>query len=59
MLPYPLRAACLSLSIQPFGFWWRPSFTHKKDLTEAARQDGAPIWWARWGWFEISYQRWV
>lgn len=58
-LPYPLRAARLDLSVMPFGFWWRPSFTYKRDLTEDARRDGATIWWARWAWFQVSYGRWV
>jgi hypothetical protein len=58
-IPYPLRAARISLCMHPFGFWWRPLFTYRKALTEAARRDGETIWWARWAWFQISYSRWV
>ena len=57
-LPYPLRSAKLTLDFQPFGFWLVPSFTHRKKLTERAKADGETIWWARWGWFQISYSRW-
>lgn len=58
-VPYPLRATKLSLSINPFGFWWRPSWNHRKYLHESARADGETIWWVRWLWFQISYSRWV
>jgi len=58
-IPYPLRAAKLSLSVNPFGFWLMPSWFHKSELTERARADGATIWWVRWLWFQISYSRWV
>lgn len=58
-IPYPLRAAKLSLSINPFGFWLAPSWFYKGELTERARADGAAIWWVRWLWFQISYSRWV
>lgn len=57
-LPYPLRASKLSIDLNPFGFWLLPSFVHP-ELTEAAKADGALIWWARWAWFQISYSRWV
>lgn len=55
-IPYPLRAASISILFAPFGFWW-PSFTHRKSLTEAARENGETIWWARFAWFQISYSR--
>jgi hypothetical protein len=55
-IPYPLRAASISIRIAPFGFW-KPSFTHRKRLTEAARANGETIWWARFAWFQISYAR--
>lgn len=57
--PYPLRAARLSLDVQPFGFWLKPSWFYRKDMTEFAREQGETIWWARWAWFEISYSRWL
>lgn len=55
-IPYPLRAASIKLTFAPFGFW-RPSFTHRKTLPEAARANGETIWWARFAWFQISYSR--
>jgi len=58
-IPYPLRAARISLSLNPFGFWWKPDWFYKRDLTEIAKQHGATIWWVRWGWFQIEYSRWV
>jgi hypothetical protein len=58
-IPYPLRAARLSLSIAPFGFWLVPRFHWKRSLTERAKADGTTIWWARWAWFQISFSRWV
>ncbi len=58
-LPYPLRATRISLDLNPFGFWLKPKFMWKKDLTEHAKENGATIWWARWAWFQISYSRWV
>lgn len=58
-LPYPLRAARISLDLNPFGFWLKPSWHHSRDLTEFARQEGGTIWWARWAWFQISYSRWM
>lgn len=57
--PYPLRATKLSLSITPFGFWLKPSFTYRRNLTEFAKEQGETIWWARWAWFQISYSRWL
>lgn len=59
IIPYPLRAAKISLELNPFGFWLTPSFRHRNDLTERARADGERIWWVRWAWFQISYSRWV
>lgn len=59
IIPYPLRAACISIQIQPFGFWLKPRFVHRKELTEFARENGETIWWARWAWFQISYSRWL
>ena len=59
MMPYPLRAARLSLALHPFGFWWKPAFAYRRTLTEAAKRDGETIWWLRWAWFQISYGRWV
>lgn len=58
LIPYPLRATKLSIELNPFGFWWKPSFTRRR-LTESAKQQGSAIWWARWLWFQISYSRWV
>jgi hypothetical protein len=58
-IPYPLRAIKISLDINPFGFWWKPTFTRRKSLTERAKANGETIWWARWAWFQISYSRWV
>lgn len=55
-IPYPLRAASFEITIAPFSFW-RPSFTHRKSLTEKARANGETIWWARFAWFQISYSR--
>jgi hypothetical protein len=58
-LPYPLRATKISLAMNPFGFWLKPEFTWKRDLSEFAKQQGATIWWVRWAWFQISFSRWV
>lgn len=58
-IPYPLRAARPSLSLNPFGFWFVPRFHWHRDMTEAAKRDGNTIWWARWTWFQISFSRWV
>tara|TARA_B100001146_G_C16007660_1_gene359447 strand:- start:164 stop:412 length:249 start_codon:yes stop_codon:yes gene_type:complete len=58
-IPYPLRAAKVSVDFRFFGFWWKPSFTHKKDFSETAKSNGETIWWARWAFFQISYSRWV
>ena len=58
-IPYPLRAMRISVDLHPFGFWIKPEFVYKKDLTERAKVDGATIWWVRWAWFQISFGRWV
>jgi hypothetical protein len=58
-IPYPLRAAKISIELNPFGFWWKPSFFRKKYISERAKADGNAIWWARWAWFQISYSRWM
>ena len=60
-IPYPLRAAKISLSLKLnlFDPWWLPDFTWKRDLTEQAKKDGRTIWWVRWLYFQISYSRLV
>ena len=58
-LPYPLRATKITLDLNPFGFWLKPDWHHRKSLSEASRSDGEKIWWARWLWFQVSYSRWV
>ena len=58
-LPYPLRALKISFEFQPFGFWWKPSWNHRKTLTEEAKRDGAAIAWFRWGWCQVSISRWL
>lgn len=58
-LPYPLRATKLSLDLNIFGFWWKPDWHYRPNLTEAAKADGTRIWWFRWLWFQVSYSRWV
>ena len=61
LIPYPLRAARLSLSLK-FNLldpWIVPDFVWKRDLTEQAKKDGEAIWWVRWLYFQISYSRWV
>jgi hypothetical protein len=58
-IPYPLRAAKISIDIMPFGFWWKPTFYRRKDMSEARKENGDAFWWARWAWFQISYSRWV
>ena len=55
LIPYPLSAARISLSIAPFTFWW-PSFT-RRHLTETAKEGGETLWWVRFACFEISYSR--
>jgi len=58
IIPYPLRATRINISINPFGFWM-PSFVYKKDLSEKARKNGDGIWWLRFAWFQVSYSRWI
>jgi hypothetical protein len=58
LVPYPLRAARISLSLTLFP-WWRPRFQWNCNLTDTAKRDGETIWYARWLWFQISYSRWV
>lgn len=61
LIPYPLRAARLNLSLK-FNLldpWLLPQFTWKRNLTEQAKKDGETIWWARWLYFQVSYSRWV
>lgn len=58
-IPYPIRAARISIDLNPFGFWLKPLFFHKRHLSERAKADGNTIWWARWAWFQITYSRWV
>lgn len=59
LIPYPLCAAKISISIAPFGFWWRPRFVHHNKMPESRRENGETIWFARWAWFQISYGRWL
>ena len=59
IIPYPLRATKITLDLNPFGFWLKPSFVWRKTLTEQVKAKGEKIWWARWAWFQISYSRWV
>lgn len=59
VVPYPARATKLTLDLNLTGCWWRPTFTHRKTLSEAARRDGETIWWARWLWFQVSYSRFL
>lgn len=58
-LPYPLRAAKLSLDLNLFGFWLMPEWHIHRDLSEFAKSQGAVIWWVRWAWFQVSYSRWL
>ncbi len=59
VVPYPLRAAKISIDINPFGCWWKPQFMRWPTLTERAKVEGGTIWYARWLWFQISYCRWM
>lgn len=58
-IPYPLRAAKITLDLNLFGFWWKPDWRYRWDLTERAKADGTAIWWLRWAWFQVSYSRWL
>ena len=57
-IKYPLRAARVSLNLNPFGCWWRPRFVNYKQR-EAEKREGEVQWSARWLWFEITYSRWL
>ena len=57
-IPYPLRAAKLTLDINVFGVWWKPDW-HYRELTESAKAAGETIWYVRWLWFQVSYSRWL
>lgn len=59
LIPYPLSAARISLDFGPFCFWWKPTFTWRRNLSERAKADGETIWWARWLFFQISYARFL
>ena len=59
IIPYPLSATKITLDLNPFGFWLKPSFRHRRDLTEFAREQGTTVWEFRWLWFQISYGRWL
>lgn len=59
LLPYPLRATRIAVELNLFGFWLRPVACYRRDLTESAKANGETIWWVRWGWFQISYSRWL
>ena len=57
-IPYPLRAARISFTLNPFGFW-KPTFSHRKNLAEKYRREGETIWWLQFAWFQISYSRFL
>lgn len=59
IIPYPLRSAKISIDIMPFGFWWKPTFYRREEMSEKRKRNGDALWWARWAWFQISYSRWV
>ena len=56
---YPLRAAKISIDLNFLGCWWKPSFTYRDTMSEHAKAEGEPIWWARWLFFQISYSRFL
>ncbi len=58
IIPYPLRAAKLNITIAPFCFWIKPSFVNF-NLSERRKIEGDTIWYFRWLWFQISYERWL
>lgn len=58
-IPYPLRAAKISISFHPFGFWVKPMYYYANGLTERAKADGETLWWVRFAWLQISFSRWV
>lgn len=60
VIPYPLRAICLSLAFHPFsvfGGTWFDYVNHSATMTRAAKADGKTIWWLRVGPFTLSYRR--
>ena len=58
-LPYPLRASKITVDINPFGFWFKPSLTLRPNLTEDAKRDGSKLWFFRFAWFQLSFSRWM
>ena len=63
IIPVPASAARISLSIMPFGFWWKPVFVYKRSLTEQAFEGGPGRKYggSNSAWFQISesYGRWL
>jgi hypothetical protein len=59
LIPYPLRAARLSIDLAPFCFWLIPRGHYREKMTERSKANGETIWWFRWLWFQISYSRWL
>lgn len=57
-VPYPLRAAKVSIDFTLFP-WWKPEFHYKKELTEEAKRNGSTIWYVRWLWVQVSFSRWL
>lgn len=57
IIPYPLRAAKISIDLHPFIFWM-PRF-RKVGLTELAKQQGGCIWYMRFAFIEIRFSRWL
>ena len=58
LVPYPLRAARLDITICFFPYW-KPIWNFNTELSEARRKEGDCIWWIRWLWIGISYKRWA
>ena len=59
VVPYPLRAARLSLDLNLLGCWWFPRVRVFPTLTEQAKAEGSTIWYARWLFFQVSYSRFL
>lgn len=59
IVPYPLRAAKISVDLLPFGIWVKPQICRKTSLSEQGKAAGEKVWWVRWLWFQVSYSRWV
>lgn len=55
LIPYPLRAASISVRFIPFG--WNAMHFHRRQLTEFAKEQGETQWWLRVGPLQISYAR--